>query len=182
MKPCSHCGRPGKKLYKGYCSKSHRLLDRRKKHGKLRLECKSCGALVIRSPSQVSESGNVFCRVCKKNSGEMHPKWAEGQYVTPEGYRAVLKNGSYVREHRVVWEENNKASLLSTGVIHHVNYDKLDNSPDNLLLFSGEEHGRFHRLIDANRYGEAADLLRSAAKRQYFLPANVELYIQQLSY
>lgn len=175
---CAHCGRPGRKLFKGYCSKSHRLLDRKKKHAKLRLQCKNCGTLVIRNPSQVSKSGNVFCKKCKKNSGELHHKWKEGQYITPEGYRVILKDGSYLPQHRVVWQETNKATLLSTGMVHHVNYDKLDNSPDNLLLFSSEEHGRFHRLVDAGRREEARDLLRHAADRQHHFPENVASFIR----
>lgn len=147
-----------------------------KKPDKVIKNCKSCGTVVVRAPSAISKSGNVYCRVCKKPKGEDHGKWAEGQYINKDGYRMILKNGSYQREHRVVWQEVNKACLLSTGTIHHVDYEKLNNSPDNLLLLSDEEHGRFHRLAQY-RSDEAGEILRAAGLSQLYYPRNIDAWI-----
>ena len=178
-KLCPRCQRPGRKAYKYYCSKVHYKLEHTKPR-KLAIPCASCGVIQMRNPSQISASGNVYCRVCKKASGEDHPKWREGQYLNSEGYRLVLVKGSYLREHRVVWETANKACLIpgALGAIHHIDYDKLNNTPDNLLLLSNEEHGRFHRLFDAGRLSEAGCILRAARDRQAYHPANVETFIE----
>jgi hypothetical protein len=179
MKMCPHCEKhPGVRQFRGYCSKVHYQLAKRKPK-KVVKNCKSCGKVVVRAPSAIAPSGNVYCRICKKPSGENHGKWTDGQYIGPDGYRMVLHNGSYQREHRVVWMDKNKSSLLPSGTIHHVDYDKLNNTADNLLLFSDEEHGRFHRLADAGRIAEAAALLRMAANRQIHYPAGVETWISQ---
>lgn len=171
---CPRCGNTGYKRFRGYCSKVHYRLDKRPH--KVHIACTSCGTIQVRNPSQIAKSGRVFCKSCGKNPGEHHPKWAEGQYISKDGYRLIIINGSYLREHRVVWEEANKASLLPNGTIHHIDYDKLNNSPDNLLLLSSEEHGRFHRLVEANRRAEAAAILRMAGARQYYYPRNVDSF------
>ena len=175
---CPKCGRPGKRVFKGYCTKTHYKLEHKKARKKF-LPCAECGAIILRNPSQIARSGNVFCKTCKNNKGENHYKWKDGQFVNEGGYRLILVNGSYLREHRVVWENANHATLLPgmQGSIHHVNFDKLDNSPDNLLLLSNEEHGRFHRLYDTGRRREAGDILRSAAERQSHHPREVASFI-----
>lgn len=173
---CPHCNRPGNKRYRGYCSKVHYKLHKRRPQ-KINIPCTGCGKVQRRNPSQILPSGNVYCSECKRNRGETHPKWKEGQYINKDGYRMILNNGSYQREHRVVWEGVNKACLLPGGTIHHIDYDKLNNSRDNLLLFSNEEHGRFHRLIELNRFPEAATLLKVAADRQYYYPIGVDAFI-----
>lgn len=175
---CPKCGNPGKRIYKGYCTKVHFNLAHVKPR-KLAIPCTTCGVIQMRNPSQVSKSGNVYCKVCKKSSGEQHYKWREGQHLSEDGYRIILKDGSYLREHRVVWENVNNACLIpgSQAAIHHIDYDKLNNTADNLLLLSNEEHGRFHRLFDARRFPEAGSILRAAGKRQGHYPANIETFI-----
>lgn len=181
---CPRCNRPGFKKYKGYCSKVHYLLEKktRKKALKLVIPCKSCGKPVVRNPSQVARSGNVYCKTCKKPHGENHVNWQEGQYINKDGYRLILVNGSYQREHRQVWEKYNKASLLpmNGSSIHHIDFDKLNNSPHNLLLFSNEEHSSFHRAESLGRYDEAAALLKMAADRQAFYPKGVDSFILRM--
>ena len=176
---CPRCGNPGKRIYKGYCTKVHYRLEHVKAR-KIALPCAGCGVVQMRNPSQVSKSGNVYCKRCKGSSGENHYRWKEGQHLSDDGYRLVLVNGSYLREHRVVWENANHACLIpgSQAAIHHIDYDKLNNTPDNLLLFSNEEHGRFHRWFDAGRFREAESLLRFAGKRQYYYPANITTFIK----
>lgn len=63
----------------------------------------------------------------------------------PEHPRA-RKNG-YVLEHIVAWETANGRSLPSDQIIHHVNLDRTDNSPDNLVAMTLGAHARLHITV-----------------------------------
>lgn len=103
-------------------------------------------------------------------NGIAHPKrggavrawngsWKGGCRITKDGYREVLvvdhpfaksrmKRGvyrreGYILEHRLVMEHMLGRYLLPTEVVHHKDRNRLNNSPDNLELFSSNsEHLR----------------------------------------
>jgi hypothetical protein len=50
----------------------------------------------------------------------------------------------YVLEHRLVWENHNKAVLLPWADIHHKNGNTLDNRIENLELMSHSQHRLIH--------------------------------------
>lgn len=184
--PFEGCKRVGRPFFDGYCSSSHKKLAKRlvAKSTKVVLFCASCDTPVVRNRSQVSEGGKAFCKRCRKNSGETHPNWKEGQYVNAAGYRCILHKKRYVLEHRHTWEQANKACILpwlhSTVAVHHINMVKLDNRPENLVLLPSEEHGRIHRLMDCGRWDEAQNRLVNYLCGQTFFashPQHLEFYI-----
>lgn len=177
---CPKCHRAGKKAFKGFCSKSHLKLSKRAKI--IKLSCASCGRPVERKSYTLGPGGKAFCSRCPKNVGETHPRWREGQYLNPQGYRLILIKDEYKLEHRYTWELANNACLLLQAhgmiAIHHINMNKTDNRPENLVLLSSIEHGRIHRLIDAKRFEEAkAILLKNCNQQAFFL-----LHTEHLSY
>ena len=59
-------------------------------------------------------------------------------------HKRAKKNG-YVFEHIVVAEAMLGRSLTDSEVVHHIDEDKTNNNPDNLMIFTNnQEHVRFH--------------------------------------
>lgn len=88
---------------------------------------------------------------------EWNGSWKGGERITKDGYRellvldhpfaksrkkrGILRREGYVLEHRLVMEHILGRYLLPTEVVHHKDRNKLNNSPDNLELFSSNaEH------------------------------------------
>lgn len=60
----------------------------------------------------------------------------KGTYVTPNGYMKVFVRGrGWVLEHRLVMEGVIGRYLSPDENVHHIDGDKLNNSPDNLELW-----------------------------------------------
>jgi len=81
--------------------------------------------------------------------GEKHPTWKGGKYSTSSGRVRVYKsNGIYVNNSRTIMENKLGRKLLSSEVVHHIDFDKSNDHPDNLQLFSSQsEHSKYHALL-----------------------------------
>ena len=76
--------------------------------------------------------------------------------LTVDGYVEVYAPGhprairSYIKEHILVMEEALCRYILPTEVIHHIDNDKTNNHPSNLMLFtSNGEHIMYHTKLRA---------------------------------
>lgn len=103
---------------------------------------------------------------------ERNPFWKGGRVVASNGY-VLVRVGvdhhladvrGYAYEHRVVAEQKIGRRLRAGELVHHINGDKLDNRPSNLVVVNGNgEHRVHHRKRDDLRLpGEANTTIRCA--------------------
>jgi hypothetical protein len=68
-------------------------------------------------------------------------------YIDENGYRRFSDSNKLV--HRWVMEKKIGRKLRQGEIVHHINRNKLDNSPENLEVFANqEEHEKHHRETD----------------------------------
>lgn len=173
---CTECGKkiykPLARLKRNknnYCS--HRCASINKRKDKIIVKCHACGKEMSRVPCRAFRSKKfTFCnRKCmasgltgvnisgffkKGNTREKCINFKGGTQVT-NGYISVLaadhpfanKRG-YIYQHRLIMEEMIGRYLKPEEVVHHIDEDKQNNSPENLMLFPTDtDHARYHGFL-----------------------------------
>lgn len=77
--------------------------------------------------------------------GTEHPSYKGGS-INSSGYRIIYIGGKRIPEHRYVASQILGRPLTSEEVVHHIDGNRLNNSPDNLAVMSQHEHSQ----LDAN--------------------------------
>ena len=142
--------------------------------GKVAVTCEYCSEIMFRYPSHVKER-NFCSKDCKDrhvskkfNPDGYHRKFNAGHLIelnrklnptrmtqqtrvklrfsrlgTGEGKSYTKTYG--VHTHRIVAEQMLGRKLLAGEVVHHIDADRRNNSPDNLMVFASQkEHATFH--------------------------------------
>lgn len=107
--------------------------------------CRRCGVEFERKIARV-KNGQKFCSSVCYGLDKRRP------FIIKNGYKRVICKGhprandhGYVREHILVMERKIGRFVLRGESIHHIDGDKLNNSPKNLILFKDHtEHLKFH--------------------------------------
>jgi len=82
-------------------------------------------------------------------NGENNPNYKRGWW-TESGYKVISENGKDIREHRLVIEKILGRKLHPNERVHHLDGDKSNNKPENLMLFpTGSEHIKFEQKINS---------------------------------
>lgn len=87
------------------------------------------------------------------SQGELNPNWKGGQTIASNGYRLIrypshpmADSRGYVYEHRLVAAQKIGRLLEPSEIVHHIDGNKLNNSPDNLSIEpSRAYHAAKHR-------------------------------------
>jgi len=93
----------------------------------------------------VKIAGNI------KRKGEKAPNWRGGCRKLNTGYIYIYKpdhpnatKAGYVMEHILVAEKKLGRYLKPNEVVHHINHDKSDNRPENLMVLTRSQHVHNH--------------------------------------
>lgn len=88
-------------------------------------------------------------------SGDRNHAWSGGRRSRSDGYIEVWTPTGVRLEHQVVMEGVLDRPLRSGEVVHHIDHNKANNAPENLLLTTQAEHIREHlNDMHAARYGK----------------------------
>ena len=117
--------------------------------------CRVCGKKYRARPSRLHRGEGQYCSLkCHgiAAQGNGSPLWKGGRKYSTDGYVQIFsplhpaaKTRPYVFEHRIVMEEKLGRFLKQIERVHHIDGNKKNNAPENLMLFPNEtEHKKFH--------------------------------------
>lgn len=125
-------------------------------------QCAMCGKTVqaYRSPANKTDYAPKYCSPECTGKGQRrqnNPAYTGGRITRKDGYIWRLAPDhpyagvrGYVLEHRLVMEQQIGRYLDPKEVVHHINENKSDNRPENLMLFASQrKHMQHHRSLEA---------------------------------
>lgn len=98
-------------------------------------------------------------KISKRTKSEQQRKegsvnWHGGKNIRSNGYIEIYcpdhPNANvrkYVYEHQLVAESKLKRYLKKGEVVHHIDFNKSNNSPDNLIVLTNDNHLKLHGLL-----------------------------------
>lgn len=118
--------------------------------------CKQCGKEfeTYKSPSRDNPKFCSLKCIGESQKGENNPAYNGGKYKSNGYYVLFMPNHpnkqakNIIFEHRFIMECKIGRYLSEEEVVHHIDFDKLNNEPNNLMLFdSQKDHLAFHRKL-----------------------------------
>jgi len=133
-------------------------LSLRNRHGYSRRFIYGHGVRVNRDSSETrerkAEAQRRHWRDHPRPARDASPSWMGGRPVSTQGYILRLRDGfrggesgAYALEHRLVMESMLRRPLERQELVHHIDGDKTNNEPANLLLTTRAGHPRLHPML-----------------------------------
>lgn len=94
------------------------------------------------TPEHKAKMIATMMRLHKGKFGAAHPSWKGGRYIDSYGYVIRRIDGKTVKEHRYIMEQHIGRKLFSWEEVNHINFDKQDNSLENLEVCINEHKRR----------------------------------------
>lgn len=120
--------------------------------------CKMCHSIRQVTPASIRAHDQHFTTLCNDchNKGEHNPNWGGGRTVKyGSGYvalkvfdthpdfemvKSMIREDNTILEHRLVMAQKLGRALGRWELVHHVNGNKTDNEPENLIVTNHREH------------------------------------------
>lgn len=96
-----------------------------------------------------------YHRLSEDKAGYIHKYCSYYCYHPVKRGKAISYDGYYVingiKVHRLIMEKYLGRKLLSTEIVHHINFNQLDNRLANLQIVSRSEHNKIHNFLMKGR-------------------------------
>lgn len=138
-----------KRAYKIGCDLSKPLRRWTQEEDKIILS--SRGRTLVDVAEELGRDPSAVLKRAKKLGWHSWRRPDGGPYIDTRGYVVLrFENGKPIYEHRAVVETVIGRCIATDERVHHIDLDKRNNKPENLILFPGpREHRLCHNSLDA---------------------------------
>lgn len=150
-----------------HCSRECAFIGMRRQ---VKIKCAICKKDIIRRYSETFKDNKIgnkrilrhYCSpVCRKiGSSRFDSKRIADYQKNNKGYfkhklgkdgKSISTDGYYTysdkKIHRLLMEKHIGRKLKSSEIVHHINFNKLDNRIENLQIMSRAEHNKIHKFF-----------------------------------